>query len=432
MKILFVSTVHPSKKSGANTYVTNLIDHMTEGKEIELFWIICERNKIVTKKSEKIYDIREFSNAKDILDKIKPDVVLAINNKFDPIQCAISIASKFKKIPLVHFKVIEKEEEGEVSSNIEMQKISRNFQRLRSSNVNSKKKIFNHVLFIMYKHNFLNNTRSKIGINIFKNIQLFFNDVTSYFQQKQRMYKIADLQLVNNLSWYNLFINLGFDKEKLALTGSPYWDPIFKKIEKYNLNNNYDHKKIRILIITSPLVEHGYGTYNERDIFFKKIFEELNNDNIEFALKIHPSSEKRDSYKKLLKNNNLKNLIIQDEKLWDIIDKYDVVLTYGYGYPQIECAFGGIRTILLKTEWEFPELDIVKSAKKAGYFLVSKDFKKIKSMIEELINKKVEINKEIIKERENLCFRFDGKSSERAKNAIFNLLDEKKVNFDKF
>ena len=128
------------------------------------------------------------------------------------------------------------------------------------------------------------------------------------------MYKIADLQLVNNLSWYNIFINLGFEKEKLALTGSPYWDPIFKKIEKYNLNNNYEHKKNRVLIITSPLVEHGYGTYDERDIFFKKIFDELNDDNIEFALKIHPSSEKRDSYEKLLKKNNLKNIIFQHEK----------------------------------------------------------------------------------------------------------------------
>ena len=154
---------------------------------------------------------------------------------------------------------------------------------------------------------------------MFKNIQLFFNDVTSYFQQKQRLYKIADLQLVNNLSWYNLFINLGFDKEKLALTGSPYWDPIFKKIEKYNLNNNYNHEKIKVLIITSPIVEHGYCTYNERDILFKKIFKELNDDSIEFALKIHPSSEKRVSYEKLLKKNNLKNLIFQDKKLWDLI-----------------------------------------------------------------------------------------------------------------
>ena len=404
---------------------------MKKETKIELFWIVCEENKIDKNESEKIYDIREFLNAKHILDKIKPDIVLAINNRFDPIQCAISIASNFKKIPLIHFKVIEKDEE-KISTNIEIQKISENFQRLRNSDVNSKKnKTFNHILFIMYKHNFLNNTRNKIGINIFKNIQLFFIDVTSYFQQKQRMYKIADLQLVNNLSWYNIFINLGFEKEKLALTGSPYWDPIFKKIEKYNLNNNYEHKKNRVLIITSPLVEHGYGTYDERDIFFKKIFDELNDDNIEFALKIHPSSEKRDSYEKLLKKNNLKNIIFQHEKLWDIIDNYDVILTYGYGYPQIECAFGGIRTILLKTKWEFPELDIVKSAKKAGYFLTSKDFKKIKSMIKELISKKIEINNEIIKERENLCFKFDGKSANRAKKAIFNLLDKKKVNFDK-
>jgi hypothetical protein len=46
LKILFASPVHPSKKSGANTYVTNLIDHMKKENKIELFWIIYEENKI--------------------------------------------------------------------------------------------------------------------------------------------------------------------------------------------------------------------------------------------------------------------------------------------------------------------------------------------------------------------------------------------------
>jgi len=423
VKILFVSSTYPTKKSGPNSYISNLIKYMRTRNKIELFWIICEKDRISEsiKDDEKIYDIRKFSDATDILDKIKPDVVLAINNKYEPLQYAISIASKFKKILLIHFKIIEKIEE-EISSGFQLQKISKNFQQLLNDEDLKKIKSSNRISFILFKHNFLNKTRSKTGINFLKNIQLFLNDISSHFQEKQRMDTIADLQLVNNKSWYDLFKNLGFDEKNLALTGSPYWDPIFEKLQHYNSDSNQNQGKIRVLIITTPLVEHGYGTYSERDFLLKSIFEELKSENIEFALKIHPSSERKTSYLEFLKKINLKIPIYQNEKLWDIIHDYDIILIYGYGYPQIECAFGGIRTILLKTKWKFPEIQIVKSAINAGYFRKCENVHEIKLNIVDMISKKIEINEEVLSERENICFKFDGKSSERATKAILAIL----------
>ncbi len=420
-----MSSSHPRKKSGSNSYVSNLINHMKEKNKIELFWVVCESSRITKSRenSEKIYDIREFSDAKDILDKIKPDAVLAINNKFDPIQCGISIASKFEKIPLIHFKVIEKVEE-KFSSNIKIQKISKNFQILLNSDTNSdSKKILNRISFILYKHNFLNKTRSKLGIKIFKNIRLFFNEMISYFQEKQRMHIIADLQLVNNQDWMKYFKKIGFNENKLALTGSPNWDPIYEKIANRNLEEiNVNGKQIRILIITCPLVEHGYGTYSQRNSFLKNIFNELASEKIDLEIKIHPSSEMESSYQEFLEKNDLKIPIFQKEKLWDIIENYDIVLTYGYGYPQIECAFGGIRTILLKTEWNFPIIPIVNAAINSGYFRICGNLKDIIPTIHELLNKKIEINNEILSERENISYKFDGRAGERAVQSILDLL----------
>jgi hypothetical protein len=430
MKIIFVSMVHPNKKSGANIYVKNLVSQIQKKIKIEIIWIVCEQNKIKDEQNEyeKIYDIRNFDNAADLLNFIKPDFVLADNNKFNILQHAISIASKFKKIPLVHFKVIEKAEENQKNNEEVMKLPKKVIQNMKKffvdNNIDDDKKFcFNKSKYILYRHNFLYKTRSKINIYFLKNILLYINDFSSYFWKKQRMSTIADLQLVNNKDWMKYFRGIGFNENRLVLTGSPIWDPIYEKISNRNLEKiNIDGRRIKILIITSPLVEHGYGTYSERDLFLKDIFKQLKSEKIDLEIKIHPSSETKSSYQKFLENNNLKIPIFQEVKLWDIIEKYDMVITYGYGYPQIECAFGGIRTILLKTKWNFPIIPIVNASINSGYFRICENLKDIIPTIHELLNEKIEINNEILLERENLIYKFDGKAGERATIAILDLL----------
>lgn len=414
---------HPKKKSGNNIFVKNLIVQMRKITKIELIWIVCEKNETKNEidDCEKKFDIRNFDNAFDLLETIKPDCVLAMNSKIPPVEKAISAASKFKKIPLVHFKVIEKVEE---TTNNDIKNLSKTtVQNMKRLFIDGKNMLFKKISFILYKHNFLYKTRSKIGINFVNNFLLYINDVSIYFWKKERMYTIADLQLVNNQDWMKYFKNIGFSENKLALTGSPNWDPIYEKINNCNLERiDASRRQIRILIITCPLVEHGYGTYPQRNLFLKNIFNELKSEKIDLEIKIHPSSEMKSSYQEFLEKNNLKIPIFQKEGLWDIIEKYDLVLTYGYGYPQIECAFGGIRTILLKTEWNFPIIPMVNAAINSGYFRICENLKDIIPTIHKLLNEEIEINNEILLERENLSYKFDGKAGERAAIAILDLL----------
>jgi hypothetical protein len=431
MKILFTSPVHPAKKSGPNVYVSNIFSQIRKKSKSELIWVVYEPDKIEESSDEleHVSDIRSYIDAVDLLDTIKPDCVLALNNKYESIQHSISIASKFRKIPLIHFKLIEKAEDSiVVNKKIKglPEKTVKNLKRFFSDKTVSdtgKEKFMKNGSFILYKHDFLYKTRSKIGINFFNNIQQYFDDISSYFWHKERMQTIADLQLVNNEQWKNYFKSLGFKDEKLVLTGSPYWDLIYEKIKNRNFGIiDYQNKKINILIITAPLVEHGYGNYQQRNMLLKNIFNELKKENVSFSLKIHPSSETKISYQNLLNELNLKIPIFQEEKLWDVIENYDVVLTYGYGYPQIECAYAGIRTILLKLKWDFPVIPLVKVAIKSGYFVACQNFDGIIPSLHELLNKKIELNEEIVKERENHSYKFDGKGGERAADAIMNLL----------
>ena len=430
MKILFLALAHPNKKSGANTYVKNLITNIQKNIDTHVIWIVCEPKKIQEEKSENssIYDIRDFDDAVEILKKTNPDCVFAINNKFNPTQHAISIAAKFQGIPLIHFKIIEKAED-EIQKNEEMKNLPKttiqNFKKVtnESDTNNVESENFKRRDFIMFKHKFLYKTRSKTKLNVIENIYHFFNDVSSYFWKKERIHAIADLQLVNNKDWMNYFKKIGFNENKLALTGSPIWDPIHEKIVKRNVDKvDPNEKQIQILIITAPLVEHGYGTYDERDNFLKSIIDKLKSEDYKVDLKIHPSSESKKSYQKFLEKNQFEVSIYQNEKLWDIIEKYEVVLTYGYGYPQIECAFGGIRTILCKTKWDFPKIPIVKAAMKSGYFVTCENLENIVPIIHDLLKKEIKINEEIKIEREKLSYKFDGKAAERATTAIFQLL----------
>lgn len=430
MKILFLALAHPNKKSGANTYVKNLLSKIQKKIDTHMIWVVCEPKKIQEEKSEtySIHDIRNFENAVEIIKETNPDCVLAINNKFNPTQHAISIAAKFQNIPLIHFKVIEKAED-EIEKNQEIKNLAKTtvhkIRRFANENTlnDSDSKNLKKRDFILYKHKFLYKTRSKTKFNTIQNIYYLFNDVSSYFWKKERMYTIADLQLVNNHDWMQYFKKIGFKEDKLSLTGSPIWDPIYEKIIKIKTDKvNFNGRQIQILIITAPLVEHGYGTYNERDSFLKNIIDELILGNCKIDLKIHPSSESKKSYQEFFQKNKFEISIYQNEKLWDIIEKYDVVVTYGYGYPQIECAFGGIRTILCETRWNFPKIPIVKTAIKSGYFTMCTNFKDIIPTIQNLLNKEIKINEEMKAERENLSYKFDGKAAERATTAILDLL----------
>lgn len=431
MRILFTSTAHPDKKSGPNVYVSNIFAQIKNKIECELVWIVYEPDRVKERadRSERVYDIRNYKDAVDILDAVKPDCVLALNNQYEPIQHAISIASKFRNIPLIHFKLIEKAEESIVTDQKVQalpEKVVKNLKRFfsdRTAGDSTEKRFMKNGSFIIYKHDFLYKTRTKTGINIVSNVRHYLDDISSYFWHKERIQAIADLQLVNNEQWREYYKKIGFKEDKLVLTGSPYWDSIYEKIKDLNFGAiDYKNKKISVLIITAPLVEHGYGDYQQRNAILRNIFEEFKKEDISFSLKIHPSSERKDSYQNLADGLNLQIPIFQEEKLWDIIKNFDAVLTYGYGYPQIECAYTGIRTILIKLKWEFPIIPLVNAAIRSGYFVVCHDFRDILPSLHQLLEKKVEINEEILKERENLSYKFDGKSGERAAQAIISLL----------
>ena len=97
----------------------------------------------------------------------------------------------------------------------------------------------------------------------------------------------------------------GIPIEKISVVGNPVLDDIFHKISTVK-TRTITNDKIKILIFTDSLYEHGIWSYEERESFLKNLFGKLQEDKtILFDLKIHPTTESKTYYQRLSKKFGL-------------------------------------------------------------------------------------------------------------------------------
>ena len=105
MKILVSTSVIPFKKNRFIKYVENIIQNINVKTPTEIFWLVYQPEQVINQKIEdgEILDIHDFKNATELLEKIKPDCVIANNNSREPISYSLTIAANYLKIPLVFY-----------------------------------------------------------------------------------------------------------------------------------------------------------------------------------------------------------------------------------------------------------------------------------------------------------------------------------------
>jgi len=423
MKIAVFTAVKPDKKNLRIQYFEILIEELRKNIPVHILWVVLQPDKFFTikEKDQSIYSICDFSNGLDLLKKLEPDLVLVSIRK-ESIQYAASLASHFLKIPLVSF----------TGAKIDFRKTedlkkNRTIQHLLSNRVptdsESQTKFFRRGRFFFYKYLFLIKTKLAVKYNFFKIIKSIFNDFFMYALDKSLPFStLPELYILHHESQIKRFTDQGLDSKKMIVIGNLLLDRI-------NIKNHTRHdsslkqNKICVLIVTDSLFEHGIWSFNQRDVFLKKLFETLNQDkSIEFSIKIHPVSEDIEYYEKLLSELEIQPHIFQSEDLWDLIYDYDVVLSYGYSNAHTEISFSGKKIILIKTQTPFPTMDLIEEGKLSGHVKECKDILELIPLIHDFNQKKMILTDDFIQEREKLFYKNDGKSAERGSNAILNLL----------
>jgi len=423
MKIAVFTAVKPDKKNLRTLYYETLVEELRKSISVHILWIISQPDKFPTikEKDQSIYSIHEFSNGLDLLKKLEPDLVL-VGIREESIQYSASLAARFLKIPLVSF----------AGANIDFRKTedltkNRAFQLLLSNRVptdsESQTKFFRRGKFFFYKYAFLVKTKLAVKNNFFKIIKSIFKDFFMYASDNPLPFSsLSEIYLLHHESQIKRFTDGGIDSKKMIVIGNILLDRITKSFS-YKNKSSLEQSKIRILIVTDALFEHGVWSFNQRDEFLKKLFETLKEDNsINFSLKIHPVSENIEYYKELLSKSKIHSDVFQSEDLWDLIYDYDIILSYGYSNAHTEISFSGKKLILIKTQTPFPTMDLIEEGKMSGHVEECKDIQELIPLIHDFKQKMTTLTTDFIKEREKLFYKNDGKSAERGSKAILNLL----------
>lgn len=396
-----------------NQAVINILDVLRETLEIDERWILYDSGQEsfrLTKKIEKNYIFFEeygTDNILKILEKENPDIII-VSNDFEFFGRSFILAAEYKKIPVVLLQ----------------QKFLpvTNFDKQSGSNIKARIAILkNRGKFILKKYSILVKTYHYTKIHFTKIFIKIFQDLyESLFTTERNGMYVNDLILVISKDSKEHYMRKGINT-KIVITGDPALDTTYKKIKHMNLEIN-NNSKIKILLLTTGYLEHGVWTFamweNVMKILF--LFMEKNSIEINFTVKIHPVTERRDKYKKLMQKIGTKFDIFQTEDLVELISDSDIVISLGTG------SWATVEAILIKKPViTFNYFNLPKNQLPFVESGVAKEIRNIEELlpvIHKLKNDFKESNYDFFISK--YLYKFDGKSSERSAVAIIEMLKQ--------
>lgn len=425
MKILVPSPVTPDKNSVRTVYISEVMKNVKKKTDLDFFWFIYQPDRINSTPNPnfKLLDIHDFKNALDCLIQIKPDYVM-IGSFYEPIQYALSISCKKLKIPLISFYYFGYEFEHSESIR-GLKRIISNIRNIFSSSIPSdskkQKSFLRRLNFILYKIKFLSETQKAIGHKTSFIKSLILNFPSLFAHNELSVSSLPDLHILPDNSWVESLTAMGIPKNKICIAGSPFWDRLYSKSKEFK-PKKIDFKNISILIITDALVEHGIWSSHKFSSFITKLVVHLSQKSeFSFSFKIHPASEDKTKYENLIKKLGVNSKIYQSEDVWDILGNFDMVLTFGFSTIHSQLSLVGVKTILIDLDYNFPLFPFVKEGIEYGIIRKCSNLSQINNMIFDFLKHDIHLDSSFISARENLFYKFDGKSAERISEAILNL-----------
>lgn len=426
IKLLVTSPFHPQKINPRIAYVKYIKKSLSYKIDVKICWLVTQKNDVNynLKFDDEIFYVENFKNAYEFIEFVKPDIYLA-NPTLEPVNEAISLVAFDKKIPIICF-----EHSFFFISNfihVDKNKLNLLFSNILPSDNSTNKKFLKRFNFYFIKILFLFKTKWKFNKNIKKLFLLFFEifnliNYTSGLNPYGQIYLVSGEYSLKSPSYFKSNI-----QKKIKIVGNPYWDIVSKKIKTTEL---FPHQKIKILIVTDSLHEHGFWTDKQRDHFLSKLISNIKSEsNFVVDFKIHPSSENINFYENLIKDQMMDSKIYQKEDLWDMAKNYDIFLTYGYSQVHFELAYSGRKTILLNSCINLPLMTLVKEAIDIGTFKQSDNDESLVPFIHNFHNEKVSSNKDFEKIISKYIPLSKNNSAEIISNIILDVNDKKNIDF---
>lgn len=231
----------------------------------------------------------------------------------------------------------------------------------------------------------------------------------------------------------NFLIDLGFDNDKITLTGPPHFDDYIEnnELSKQVLCDklNLDPTK-KIVVVTTHHCERWVSIANllmmgmEWHHFFKMVIDSVNSiPNCQLVVKLHPTDEESKIHERMIRESSHQDIpIFQEGKyLYDLLNVCDIFINFP--------STTGLEAMLLNK----PVITIIPSGKKAQNKSMFEEGLVVKSK-QELDNalKKLVQNEDVLDDLKTIQNKYiddhihlqDGKASERVAGLIRQMMDE--------
>ena len=338
LKILVVNDVFPHIRNRTTILIENIVPLIKKKLEVKVFWVITdnygERTK-VTDPNYEVFYLSDYKNAREILEKIKPDLCYHLAGANVP-DYAFMLVERHLKIPNFGLATgwgevaVDYYFKEEVSGQkVFLEHIRQFFEKKNVGYDNGiktarGKNFLKKCLFLIRTLRSIGKSNLEANIELLEVIKLFNGATTGEFNKKF----YCDLMFTETLAGIDFLVKSGLKRENIRAVGNPIFHTAFEKREQIPLKDN---NKLNILFITANLAS-GQGKSNFSKSRRNKMIEEtitsLNKFHKETSLviKIHPTGEDYTEYKQLLEKFENVHLLQKDDII-DLVNKSDVIIT---------------------------------------------------------------------------------------------------------
>lgn len=320
--ILIPSLSDPRVESRAIRIIKKIVKKLELNLDLTVKWIVFKPNfEDSISENEEIKGFENYENAQDVIEKEKPDLIF-ISGWLEFPNSAFSLAGKDKHVPIVVIFSLEPIFDKYGIKNILKKRIN---VYLSKKEKNSKDKIefsdiINQYRFFVSTIKNLNNKPKK-----YFSLISFLKSIVSKILPTPDLIN-GDILICFTKKISDYLIKTGYDKDKISICKNPDYEEVINLFNPEFIKKEIDSPKI--LFCTSSAYESGIWSKEKESNVIIDSLKRLS-EKYQVSLKIHPSLSSIEYYGKLLEENNLKNKIFQNENLIDLIQKNDIIITYG-------------------------------------------------------------------------------------------------------
>lgn len=401
-----------SYQIGSFRFVYSILEALRKKVEIKEVWVVEKGGNIgkTYVNSVDSYNVFSFKNGKELVENLKPDIFLGYSS-YEFLSRSLLKACTAKKIPtalLIGGILWLSSKENTLSKNMP----GRLYQLKTKGG------------HIIKKYLFLIKTLISLRYGFFFIVKSILQDAYYPLKYKFPEYKLggANLNICSNYNWVQELVKDDFDKNNLVVVGEGAVDYLYQRTSNLKKPTK-ENGKIEILFITAGLVEHGFWKPTMREELVTKVVKSIKDEVGEITnlrIKIHPTTEKLEDYRKIVDKIDPSIEILQKVDLIDLINQSDIIVTFGQSAALSEAILlkkpifimnlfnDGIENYALLQEriaLECKSTDVLVSKIKDGSYI---------NMTTHGIEKFIE----------KYFYKFDGKCGERAADLILSLLTD--------